>query len=57
MTVASVEQATVTADTSNRKVGVVYRRIVCAERARLNGSPTGSSLQIGGACNDQISMG
>ena len=56
VTVANAEQATVTAETSDRKVGVVSRRVLCGEWARLNGVSTGCSLQIGGACNDQISM-
>ena len=57
MTLVNAERVTVTTETSDRKVGVVSRRVVCAEWARINGASGGCSLQIGGACKDQIPIG
>ena len=52
MTLGNAENVTITTETSDRKVGVVSRRVVCAEWARINSASAECSLQIGGAFND-----
>lgn len=54
-TLDNAEEVTVIAETTNKKVGVVSRHVVCAESATVNGSSTDRLLQIKGKCNNQIS--